>query len=106
MGDTCTALRDVLQHSRKRKPLLSSSSFQAVFTLLKHYIQPIMVLNGAAMLSGWGVVDEAQQALYTKVRRGRRGSSGHRSSRRSHSNHSVDQGSGNHVVDSNHGSKY
>jgi MFS family permease len=51
MGDTCTALKDVAQTKDKAKPLLSSSSFMAVFTTLKHYIQPIMVLYDALMLS-------------------------------------------------------
>ena len=34
-----------------RNPLLSSSTFMAVFTTLKHYIQPIMVVYGASMLA-------------------------------------------------------
>jgi MFS family permease len=51
MGDTGTALEDVSQTKDKAKPLLSFSSSMAVFTTLKHYIQPIMVLYDALMLS-------------------------------------------------------
>eukprot|EP00966_Prymnesium_polylepis_P220387 5098047-Prymnesium_polylepis.2 len=67
MGDTCTALRDVMRTSKKRKPLLSSATFQAVFTTLKHYIQAILVLHGALMLSRFGVDQHEQQQLYTKI---------------------------------------
>ena len=39
MGDTCGALAVLLHDGRKRRPLLASACFQAVFTTLKHYIQ-------------------------------------------------------------------
>lgn len=67
MGDTLNAMKELLQDPMRWKPLLSSSSFQAVFTTLKHYIQPILVINGATMLSQWGVEDEQQRQLHTKI---------------------------------------
>jgi hypothetical protein len=66
MGGTCAALRDVLHQPIKRKPLLSAAAFQAVFATLKHYIQPIMVINGANSLARWGISEESRPAC-TKV---------------------------------------
>ena len=60
--ETAGALRSVMREPRTRKPLLASSTFTAVFTSLKHYIQPIMVANGAAMLAGFGVAASRRPA--------------------------------------------
>eukprot|EP00935_MAST-01C_sp_MAST-1C-sp1_P001618 g1618.t1 len=41
-GDTGHALKLVFRKAETRRPLLSSASFMALYTQLKHYIQPIM----------------------------------------------------------------
>lgn len=66
LRDTRAAMADVLREARTRKPLLASSTFMAVFTTLKHYIQPIMVVYGGGMLAAWEVPVEARP-LWTKV---------------------------------------
>jgi MFS family permease len=55
MGDTFRALVLVFKKGETRRPLLSSSSFMALYTQLKHYIQPIMVVYGGKMLTRWDV---------------------------------------------------
>lgn len=66
LSDTGAALRSVMRDPITRKPLLSSSTFMAVFASLKHYIQPILAIHGAQMLSGWRVAPE-QRPTYVKV---------------------------------------
>ena len=66
VADTAKALRQVMADRATRRPLLSSASFMAVFATLKHYIQPILVTSGAAMLAGWGV-PEKERPLQCKV---------------------------------------
>ena len=58
LSDTGDALRSVMRDPITRKPLLSSSTFMAVFASLKHYIQPILAIHGAQMLSGWRVATD------------------------------------------------
>jgi len=66
VADTSDALRLLASDPHRRRPLLSSASFQAVFSSLKHYIQPILALHGAGILAAWGVPED-QQLLGTKV---------------------------------------
>lgn len=65
--DTRGAMADVLLRAAPtRNTLLASSTFMAVFTTLKHYIQPIMVQRSDSMLAAWGVPAE-RRPLGTKV---------------------------------------
>lgn len=67
LGGTFTATRELFKDPTKRNPLISSASFQSVFSTLKHYIQPILFFNGAAILQRWGVEDLGQQKVYVKL---------------------------------------
>jgi hypothetical protein len=63
MGDTFRALKVVFKKPETRKPLLSSASFMALYTQLKHYIQPIMVVYGGKMLTRWQVCPSVSAVL-------------------------------------------
>lgn len=53
--DTKRALGTLMCTGRSRRAVLSASLFLAIYTTLKHYVQPIVKVHGASMLRAFGV---------------------------------------------------